>query len=325
MDFRSDVTMSLIRNTIFYYLMRLDLGCSENLIIDFKFSSGPPFLKSPNADIPRWNNHPVGQVYIKECWHCNACRIQTTKPRPITIQGHEMTVRLAVRKCYGVSVKCADRAMANSFTVLGPASLPVNYTTDTDFQKMSDRFLKSWKGPSPGHLILVFECPLTYATLHRIMGALRESCVQAFTKVAPVLRSSLKRIIAKTSTPHTTVELASAAHSLAVDIADVVLESEHEEFKKTVVKLLPSAFHSKLLAGTIQDVGARNGLVTSQRSNVTSSNVTSSNVTSSSSSCPPPSKKARIMEERIRVARRVFSQNLVDEWGVPSGPLERYR
>eukprot|EP00116_Pleurobrachia_bachei_P008704 sb/3468966/ len=27
----------------------------------------------------------------------------------------------------------------------------------------------------------------------------------------------------------------------------------------------------------------------------------------------------------VRVVRRVFSQNLVDEWGVPSGPLERYR
>ena len=28
---------------------------------------------------------------------------------------------------------------------------------------------------------------------------------------------------------------------------------------------------------------------------------------------------------KVRVARRVFSQNLVDERGVPPGPLERYR
>eukprot|EP00116_Pleurobrachia_bachei_P014757 sb/3475019/ len=31
------------------------------------------------------------------------------------------------------------------------------------------------------------------------------------------------------------------------------------------------------------------------------------------------------MNKRLRVVRRVFSQNLVDERGVPPGPLERYR
>ena len=243
--FRYDIKPTEIKDLMCYFLTRLNIGCRENFIIDMKFEHGPRnyffprYPKSGNLDLTRSN----GAVFIKVCRTCQSCRIQSTKPREITIQDHKLNVRICTRQCFGSDSRlCADKHFKGKLTILGPGSIPILYSSDRDFYNQFNKLVQKWPCMSDNqtHLILIFECPVSRKNIHQVTALLHDTCFQVFSKYQTSFKSSVTQLLGKPAgSSGTTVDLAAASRNLARGISEIVELSQNDDFKKTVKDLLP--------------------------------------------------------------------------------------
>ena len=245
-DFRADIEMKKIKDLMYYFLVRLNIGCSDSLMIDLNLNHTPnyqfPYVRQykPGMDNSARTN---GQVNVKICRACQSCRVQTSKPKEITIQTHIFNVKICTRRCFGISNKCTDKGFRGKLTILGPGSIPVLHQSDEDFHNQFNSLVKNWSCMSDNqtHLILVFECSISTDNVHNIMSVLHETCFQVFSKHQSSFKSSVSQLLGKSSSSNgtTTVDLTTASRNLARAISEIVELSRNEDFKNTVKELVP--------------------------------------------------------------------------------------
>ena len=242
--FRYDIKPTEVKELMYYFLTRLNIGCRENLVIDMRFEHGPRYFfprypKTGNSDLTRSN----GAVHVKVCRSCQSCRIQSTKPREITLQDYKMKVRLCTRQCHGSdSGSCVDRRFKGKLTILGPGSVPILYLSDTEFYEQFNKLIQKWPCMSDNqtHLILIFECPVSRKNIHQIMSLLHDTCFQVFNKYQTSFKTSVAQLLGKSAgSSSTTVDLVAASRNLARGISEIVELSQNDDFKNKVKELLP--------------------------------------------------------------------------------------
>ena len=244
-DFRVDIEMKRIKDLMYYFLVRLNIGCRDSLMIDINLNHTPnynfPFARHYKPGM-RQSARSDGHVDVKICRVCQSCRVQTSKSKEITIQNLKFNVKICTRRCFGINNKCTDKGFRGKLTILGPGSIPVLHQSDEDFHNQFNSLVQNWSCMSDNqtHLILIFECSVCADNVHEIMSVLHDTCFQVFSKHQASFRSSVSQLLCKSSiSSGIAVDLTTASKNLAQAISEIVELSRNEDFKNSVKELIP--------------------------------------------------------------------------------------